>query len=709
LKKIIVFACVCFAFLFSLPFISQASPLAYPTERISGQDRIETALGIAQKGWTSAHTVILNEYANYPDSIAATPLAASLDAPILLTAGNTIDPRVVSELQRLNPQKVILLGGKARLKASIEAELDGLSLSWERIGGENRYETSVRLAERLSSDSLIIVNGDNFPDALSAASYAGIQQIPIVLTSKTLPPSVVEYTKKAQPQHLIVVGGEGVVTTESLAQSGLNIETRLGGQNRYETNAQVVKYMQDTVESNDLFLASGQNFPDAIAGTVLAAKLKAPLILTEKEDIPSAVYSFMREHMKVEPSTATTESGQGKVTASGGLNLRDTPSASGKRLLTIPEGSTIDISASQGQWYKTTIQNNIGWVSANYVTITQSYKQGMITASGGLNLRENPSTTAEVQMTIPRGATVTITGDQNDWYKITYRGSIGWVHADYVTLLTGESSVGSIDLSPNGKVSILGGVSVISIHTQDIIEGKAVSRYPQNLKDFPSLPSSLTGSDSPATYDPGQEILLDPFQGMTADILKGKTIVIDPGHGGPDSGAIGPNYTFEKDNNLAIASYLNDILTQAGATVRLTRETDVCVALKYTERADLQARVALANNTKSDLFISLHNNANSNPDHNGTSTYYSSQNPQATESAKLADAVQNMITGTVNTNNEGVRTANFYVLKNTNMPSILIEVAYLSNPHEEERLQNPIFQKNVATAIVHGLSIYFEN
>jgi len=701
LNKFFLVAIVCFAFLLNIPFLAQASPLAYTTDRISGQDRVETALSIAQKGWTSAQTVILSEYTDYPGSIAAVPFAASLDAPILLTRGDKLDPRVITELQRLNPQKVFLLGGEAGLTSTIETGLESLSLSWERIDGANRYETSVRLAEQLSSDSLIIVNGDDFPDALSAASYAGIKRIPIVLTSKTIPPSVAEYTKKTQPQHVIVIGGEGVVPTEALTKEGINIETRLGGQNRYETNAQVVEYMKDAVESDDLFLASGMDFPDAVAGAGLAAKLKASLLLTEKEDIPAAVYTIMREHMKVEPSTATTESGQGKITASGGLNLRDTPSASGKLQLTIPEGTTVVITASQGQWYKTAYQNRSGWVSANYVTIIETYKQGRITASGGLNLRETSSTTADILMTIPRGATVRITGDQSDWYKITYRGTDGWVHADYVTILAGDGSPGSIDLSPNGKVYILGGTGVISDNTQNIIEGHADSKYSDNLKDFPSLPFSLTEPDS--SYD---EILIDPFEGISTGVLKGKKILIDPGHGGPDSGAIGQTYTFEKDVNLSIALYLNNMLAEAGATVSMTRKTDVCVASKYTERADLEARVAMANNTKPDLFISIHNNANSNPDNNGTSTYYSGQNPQATESAKMANAIQSLITGTVNTNNEGVRKADFYVLRNTNMPSVLIEAAYLSNPDEEERLQNPIFQKNMATAIFRGIIEY---
>ena len=641
MKKIVLVLSLCIAFLLSIPFLGQASPLAYTTERISGQDRIETALSIAQKGWTTAQTVILCEGTDYPDSIAVAPYAVNLDAPILLTGGDTLDQRVETELQRLNPQKVILLGGEGCLTNSIETELDSLSLDWERIGGKTRYETSVLLAEKVSSDWLIIANGDNYPDALSAASYAGINQIPIVLTSNSLPSAVAEYCQETEPKHIIVVGGEGAVSTESLNQFDLTIETRLGGQNRYETNAKVVDYMQDSIQTNDLFLASGLNFPDAIAGTVLASKFKAPLLLTDTDDIPPAVYSIMRENMQVEPSTTNNTCGQGKITASGGLNLR-----------------------------------------------------------------ENPSMTGEILLTIPNGATVPITGSQDEWSKTIYNGEVGWIYSEYVTIMS-EESTESIDLTPNGKVYILGGSGVISENTQNIVEGKAYSAYTDNLKNFAALPSSLTESDSQTVADSTNEVLLDPFAGIPDNALQGKKIVIDPGHGGPDPGAIGQSGTYEKNNNLSIALYLCDILTDAGAVVTMTRTEDVSVAQNYTEKLDLMARVDLANNTNADLFISIHNNAGGGSGVNGTATYYSNQSPQITKSAQLADAIQNMVTGKLGTYNQGVKQADFYVLKNTNMPSVLVEVAYISNAYEEARLKNPVFQKNVATTIFQGIYAYY--
>lgn len=738
LKKLILSVITSLAFTLCLPFITQASPLAYSTERIAGLDRVETALKISQKGWNSALTVILCENNDYPDSIAATPFAVNLNAPILLTKGDSLDPRVVEELQRLSPEKVILLGGTACLQPAIEAELEGLSLKWDRIGGMDRYETSVLLAKELYSDSMILANGDNFPDALSAATFAGIKEIPIILTSTTLPDSVIKYYQEASPKHLYVIGGEVVVPTKELTKHNFNIETRLGGYDRYETNAKVVSFMKDTYQSNDLFLASGITFPDAVAGTVLASKSNAPLLLTEKEDIPPSVYSIMRQHMKVEPPAQDTSNNtnnsltQGKVTASGGLNLRETPSSAGNVLITIPTGTTLNLTDKQDQWYKTTYQSKTGWVSADYLTVTS--KKGITTASGGLNLRETPSSSGNMLAAIPKDTLVELIDQQGQWYKTTYQSKTGWISADYVTLSAANSEspatpttpATSIDLSVNGKVLILGGTGIISSYTQNIIEGKSPSKYPDNLKSFPSLPSEIKKPTDPSkgdddvitppadptpdtTYDPAKEVLFNPFAEIPANALAGKTIMIDPGHGGPDTGAIGPSKTYEKNNTLAIAVALRDTLKQAGANVILTRDKDISPCDNYSEIEDLQARVNLANNAKPDLFISIHNDANNNSDIQGTSTYYSEDSPKNYESQHLANSIQSAVIGTVKSNNRGLKQAGFYVLRNTTMPSVLLETAFISNPYEEARLQNPTFQKNVAGAILIGIYNYYKN
>lgn len=833
--------------MFSTSSVTSASPLAYPIERIAGQDRVETALSISHKGWTTAETIILCEYGDYPDSIASTPFAVNLDAPILLTQGNALDSRVKEEIIRLQPQKVVLLGGTGVLKPSIEEELGKFDfpVEVERIGGTNRYETSILLAQQVPSDTVILANGDDFPDALSAASFAGIKQIPIVLTSKKIPELVLAYLNETQPSEIIVIGGEGVIPSSGLTDNGFTITTRLGGQNRYETNASVVSYVNDAYETDDLFLASGITFPDAVAGTVLAAKAKAPLLLTEKQDVPSPVYTYMREHMKVEPppkiiETPTIKPQQASVIPSGGLNLRETPSSSGAKVTTIPHGTTLTLLEEKNGWYKTSFESHTGWISAEYITLidqtspnqqnpptaTDKKREGIITSSAGLNLRLTPSSTGEKLVTIPKDTTIQIIEEQTGWYKTTYQSQTGWISAEYVALssspssaseqdntsqikrglitaanglnlratpsssgeklitvpvdttieiiaeengwykLTYQSQTGwaageyvdtvegnhndtkqdpdpnvnpvenddstpdvstpevSVDLSINGTVYILGGSGVISPTTQSIIEGKTQSKHPENQREFPALPAKIETDEEPPlsgedpetppplqpddlVYDPSQEVLVDPFAGIPELALAGKTIMIDPGHGGPDVGAVGPSRTYEKDNTLGIAQALKDILTQAGAEVLMTRDEDCSPAVKYTELEDLKARVAVANSCNADLFISIHNDAFTNPVTNGTSVYYSSANPKKNESLHLAGSIRTAVISALDTRDRGVKQAGFYVLKNTNMPSILLETAFISNTYEEARLQNPTFRQNVAAGIFRGIYAYY--
>lgn len=665
MKKLPFSLLAALVFLLFISVTVQASPLAFSAERICGQNQVETAVKIAQKGWSSAQTVILCESSDYPDAIAATPFAVSLNAPILLTGGTALDPLVKSELTRLNPQKVILLGGTFCLTADIESELNDLSLPFERIGGLDRYETSLLLAKHLPGDSLILANGDNFPDALSAATYAGIQQIPIVLTSNTLPASVIQYYQETAPAHLIVIGGEAVIPAADLSNHNFVVETRLAGYDRYETNAKVIAFSQGTYETNDLYLASGLTFPDAITGAVLASKSKTPLLLTEKEDIPPSIYALMRAHMKVEPAAESTESDQ-----------------------------------------------------------TQS---GTVTASVGLNLRENPSLSGTILSVVPTGTTVNLSQKQDDWYQITYQDHTGWVSANYVSLNANNNSNADFDAGENGQLYILGGTGIISTGAQNIMEGKASSLYTENLKSFPPLPSTLSSgkptenpSENPGSdpVDPPEpepepepipEVLVDPFAGIPADALKDKLILIDPGHGGPDPGAIGSKGTKEKDNSLAVALALNDILKQAGAKTILSRDSDISPAPDYTEANDLDARVNIANATEPDLFISIHNNSFTNPEVQGTETFYSEDNPQAAASKHLAQCIQAASIDILNTSNRGVKEARFYVIRYTTMPAILLEVGFISNPQEEARLQNPIFQQNVAAAIFRGIYNYYQN
>lgn len=188
--------------------------------------------------------------------------------------------------------------------------------------------------------------------------------------------------------------------------------------------------------------------------------------------------------------------------------------------------------------------------------------------------------------------------------------------------------------------------------------------------------------------------------------IGGKTIVLDPGHGGSDPGAIGPTGLQEKQVTLPIAEYLKSILEAKGAKVILTRTTDVDVYGPHASGVDeLQARVNVANGNRADAFISIHINSFSNPNVGGIATYYFDGSDQ---SKKLASAVQGQIAEHSGFNGDrGIQPGNLYVLRHSLMPSILVELGFISNPKEEGHLKETSTRQEFANELAKGLELYF--
>lgn len=187
--------------------------------------------------------------------------------------------------------------------------------------------------------------------------------------------------------------------------------------------------------------------------------------------------------------------------------------------------------------------------------------------------------------------------------------------------------------------------------------------------------------------------------------LKNKVIVLDPGHGGTDPGAIGLNRTQEKTLTLSVALQAKSLLEKAGAKVIMTRQDDRDVfGPSASAVEELKARTTVANNRKADAFISIHINSFTNRTAGGTSTYFYQKTPY---DAMLAENLQTSLLGAGGLQNRGVNSANFYVIKQTLMPAALLELAFISNPDEEKLLNTPQFQQRMAQGIVQGLDRFF--
>jgi len=182
--------------------------------------------------------------------------------------------------------------------------------------------------------------------------------------------------------------------------------------------------------------------------------------------------------------------------------------------------------------------------------------------------------------------------------------------------------------------------------------------------------------------------------------IVGKRILIDPGHGDTDPGAIGPTKLEEKTVNLAVAKLLQEELTKEGAIVTLTRTTD--------EYLELSERTDISNGANYDAFISIHANSFDKSSANGTETFYNlNTNFNGPKSVVLAETVQKSLVSHLKTNDRRHKAADFYVLKNNEVPSILVELAFISNPTEEKLLRSKAFQQSAARGITQGLINYF--
>ncbi|WP_139903779.1 cell wall-binding repeat-containing protein [Clostridium thermarum] len=264
---------------------------------LGGADRYETSIKISQKGWPdNSDYAVLATGANFPDALSAAPLAAKYSAPILLVKSAALAPDLEAELNRLGVKNVFIVGGIGAVSQQIENTLKAKGIGVKRLSGKDRYETSIAIARELdvnSDTTVFLTTGANFPDALSIAPIAAAKQMPIILTEKTkLPDAAKQFFAETKISKVYTIGGYGAV---ALAPGQLTTtwEKRIEGANRYETNLNVLAEFADELSFTYTFFATGQNFPDGLAGSALAGLAIAPVILAEP-NMPQNVVDELR-------------------------------------------------------------------------------------------------------------------------------------------------------------------------------------------------------------------------------------------------------------------------------------------------------------------------------------------------------------------------------------------------------------------------------
>lgn len=270
------------------------SALGVEVERLGGQTRVGTALEVSRAYFDATTDVVYVANAlDFPDSLSAAPAAAAEDAPLLLVQAPALGADVRDEIIRLSPSRIVVVGGAGAVSDQIVAELQGLAPT-ERFEGADRYATSRAMAVEAfgpSAPVVYVASGVGFADALSASSVAAVKGAPILLLrgdAAALDQATRDVLAQLGTTEIIIAGGTAVVRPELetalKALPGVTTVTRYGGSDRFATSLNLVMASFETAPT--VFLASGETFPDALAGAAAAGKIGAPLLLVKSICVP---------------------------------------------------------------------------------------------------------------------------------------------------------------------------------------------------------------------------------------------------------------------------------------------------------------------------------------------------------------------------------------------------------------------------------------
>ena len=251
--------------------------------RAAGANRIETAVELVSGTYESADTVVLARADVYADALAGAPLAAALDAPMLLTGSDRVPDSVLELIDELGATQVYLLGGTRAISTDVAAQLAAAGIEKTvRLGGADRFDTARLIAEEIGGPAAFVVQGTStddargWPDAVSVSALAAFLEQPILLVEQgDVPAATAAAIASLELEEITIVGGTAAVSDEVAAELGEAVPTvdRLAGQTRYGTSAAVAQAALTVgMQMNETLLATGTAFADAlVAGPVAAA------------------------------------------------------------------------------------------------------------------------------------------------------------------------------------------------------------------------------------------------------------------------------------------------------------------------------------------------------------------------------------------------------------------------------------------------------
>ncbi|TVP92601.1 N-acetylmuramoyl-L-alanine amidase [Alkalibacterium sp.] len=394
------------------------------------------------------------------------------------------------------------------------------------------------------------------------------------------------------------------------------------------------------------------------------------------------------------------------------LNVRFGPGLSHEILTQVHEEDQLTILGEENQWYRVRSENNeIGWVASwlveNEEVSVDNRIVGRITANE-VNVRQFSSTDSAVIGTVFLNDEFQILYSENDWIQILYNNRVAWIHENYIErtndslpeqqveqdsdkkLIKAGMNPTNLRAEPNTDSAILATLTTLQEFT--VLEEEN-EWYMIELEDGTQAYIASWLTEPAETVD--QPVEPDTSSAYVATLAEA-TIVIDAGHGGKDPGAVAPDGSFvEADIALSTSLHLANRLQNAGANVILTRSDDTFLSLND--------RVYYAHRAQADAFISIHYDAVEIPNSmSGTTTYYHSETEK-----ELAESINHFLTQNGPLRNNGVRQADFFVLRNNGQKAVLLELGYMNHDFDISLINTDHYHQTIADAIFQGMSEYF--
>ncbi|QKS72387.1 N-acetylmuramoyl-L-alanine amidase [Paenalkalicoccus suaedae] len=448
----------------------------------------------------------------------------------------------------------------------------------------------------------------------------------------------------------------------------------------------------------------------------------------------------------------------GTVTSSTDLNVREGPSTSFRSIDRLPSGTPVHILETANGWHKIQHSGNVAYVSASYVrTIpipangsgnTRAIVNGNVLQTDarvindrgttlvpyraigdalGINVRWDQANREvhaqdgnkrvmfqidqkkvfvdgnEIQGAVPADIRQGVTYVPLRFFAQTFGADVYWHQTSRSAYVSRLFVPGSEVLPTPPAPAPIGTEAVVTASSLNVRSAPNASA--PRLGGLPNGTIVIVESESNGwaqiTFQGQKGYVSSSFLNMGGPAspgLSGKTIVLDAGHGGTDPGAVAGGMN-EKDLIFDVAKRAERLLTAAGANVVMTRDRDIFLSLAE--------RVRIAERSNADVFISVHANAFSNPAANGTETFYSTRY-SSQSSKKLAEDIHRIMVAKLQTTDRGVKEGNYHVIRETTMPSVLLELGFMTNSSDAQKLRTDAYRQRSAEAIFEGLQQYFK-